>query len=412
MKFIVKVIDSEGANHEHTLDLPGRDDVLRHCRSERWTVLELRSSEPAARRPEARRGWEPFGIRPAALAFFTRQLAELTECGIPLVQTLETMKRFSSSGRLQDVASAIIRDISAGKSFSQALKAHPQVFSKIYVSTVEVGEKTGDLAMLLGRMADYMEQEEAVRAKLRSGLSYPFFILGFSLLLTYCMVTFLLPAFTPLFKQSGLNLNNYPITMALITLSNLCTNIWDELVVALSLGCLAYIYHRVVNTPVGKLARDRLLFHLPVVGEFVQLAAYARVCQTLGLLQNSGVPIYQAVSIAADSAGNEVVSQALLEARQQLEGGKALSVALGSREDDFPPLMIQMIAVGEQSGDVPKMLTRMARYYEGQLESSIKGFSALIEPITTVLIGLIVGLFVIGIFSPIMGIVGALQART
>lgn len=411
MKYSLKVIDAQGNPHQHELDFASRDEVLKHCRAQRWTVLDLRAIEAPAKAVAVRRGWEPFGIRPATLVFFTSQLSQLVEAGIPLVQTLETLKRFSPSAKMQDVIADLIQSISGGKGFADSLRRHPQVFSKIYVGTVEVGEKTGDLATMMKHIADYLEREEMVRSKLKSALQYPTFILVFSLLLTYFMVAFLLPGFTPMFNQAGLDLNRYPITLMLMKLSAICTSFVDEVLVVGLVGAMLYAYRRFTSTTLGRTARDRLLLRLPVVGEFVQLATHARVCQTLALMQDAGVPIYQAVATAAEVSGNEVMAQALDQVRRSLESGKALSVSLGESEDAFPPLMVQMVSVGEQTGDVPKMLSRVAHYYESQLENSIKGFSSMVEPLMMLVVGGIVGTFVLGVFGPIMGIVGALQSK-
>ncbi len=411
MKFVVKYLSPEGRPTESEMEASDRDEVLGQCRSQNWVVLDLKVKDVAAKKSSLRRGWEPFGIRAGVLAFFTRQLAELTEAGIPLVQTLETLQSFSTSGKMQDVIAAVIADISRGKGFAASLAAHPSVFNKIYISTVEVGEKTGNLAGMLNRLAEYQEKDEEVRSKLKSALTYPVFILVFCLVLTYGMVAYLLPGFTPMFTQSGLDLNKYPITQFLMFLSKLCTSFWDELLVGLLLFGLVATYRKIVSSSHGRNVRDSFLFRMPIFGEFIQLSINARVSQTLGILHEAGIPIYQAIAVASEISGNAVVENALNDVRSKVESGKGLSVAMAEHEDAFPPLLVQMIAVGERTGDVGKMLKRVSRYYEGQLDTSIKGFSALVEPVMMLFVGGIVGLFVMGVFLPIMGVVTALQAH-
>jgi type II secretory pathway component PulF len=411
MKFRVKYLDPQGRPQQEELEFADRDQALAHCRSQRFTVLDLAILEQVEKKETLRRGWEPFGIRPATLAFFTRQLAELTEAGIPLVQTLETLRKYSSSGRLQDVISILIRDISAGKGFAASLREHPNVFSKIYVNTVEVGERSGNLTVMLAKVADYLERDEEIRSKIQTALTYPGFIIGFCLFLTYAMVSFILPGFTPLFQESGLDLHRYPITMFLIELSKWTTSFWDEVLLAGLIAALIWTYRWALATRMGKGLQDRLLYHLPVIGDFVQLAVQARICNTIAILQEAGLPIYQALATAADVSGNSIMEEALKAAQVEIESGKSLSVALNHQEQGFPPLMIQMVSVGEQTGDVPKMLGRIARYYEGQLNNAIKGFSSLIEPMIMVVVGGLVSFFVLGVFMPIMGIVAALQAK-
>lgn len=411
MTYIVSYLSSDGKPAQQDFDLEDRDDVLAACRAKGLVVLDLKQKGTNSKKATARRGWEPFGVRPQVMAFFTRQMAELTSAGIPLIETLETLQQFCSSGRLQDVISSMVADISGGKSFGAALEAHPDVFDRIYVNTIKVGETSGHICEMLSRLADHQEKDAELRSKIKSALTYPTFILVFCMLLSYFMVAYLLPGFMPMFQSSGLDLHKYPLTELLIAVSKLCTTWADEVVVFFVTVALVMGYRHVVMTDWGRLHRDSLLFKLPVIGEFVQLSVHARVCETLSLLMDSGIPVNRAVEITSAACGNLLVEQALNQVRSKLESGKGLSNCLSDSSEAFPPLMVQMVAVGERSGDVPKMLNRISAYYSSQLDTSIKGFSSLVEPVLMLLIGGVVGIFVMGVFMPLMGVVGALQSK-
>jgi type II secretory pathway component PulF len=410
MSFVAKVIDSEGNARQEELPVARREEALQHCREQGWTVLDLQAKDRSQlHHAKVRRGWEPFGIRSEVVNFLTRQMAELTSAGITLVQTLQTLQRFCPSGKLQDVMGAVINDISSGQTFSAALAKHPRVFDRIYVNTVQVGERTGRLPDMLAQLAEYRERDAEVRSKIKSALSYPVFILIFCLLLTYGLVAYLLPGFMPMFNQAGLNLKNYPITLGLISLSNMTHNLWDEILLVGCIALLLYLYRRATSTQAGRKARDSTLYHAPILGDFVQLGVNARMCQTLALMHDAGEPMYRAVATAADVSGNALVESALKEAQAEIEAGKGLSAALSNHEEAFPPLLVQMVAVGEQTGNVGRMLSRLGRYYEAQLDTAVRGFSSVIEPVMMIGVGGIVFVFVLGVFLPIMGIVSALN---
>lgn len=409
MSFIAKVIDSEGSARQEELPVANREEALQKCREQGWTVLDIRAKDSLHTQSQVRRGWEPFGIRSEVLNFFTRQMAELTSAGITLVQTLETLRRFCPSGKLQDVMGAVINDISSGQTFSAALAKHPHVFNRIYINTIQVGERTARLPEMLAQLADYQERDAEVRSKLKSALSYPVFILIFCLVLTYGLIAFLMPGFMPMFNQAGLNLKNYPITLALISLSNMSRNFFDEIILVGLIALLVVGYRRFTGTTAGRTVRDSALLRAPILGDFVQLAINSRMCQTLALMHDAGEPMYRSVATAADVSGNAIVESALKQVQAQIESGRGLSAALSSQEDAFPPLMVQMVAVGEQTGNVGRMLSRLGRYYEAQLDTAVRGFSSVIEPIMMIGVGGIVFVFVLGVFMPIMGIVSALN---
>lgn len=257
-------------------------------------------------------------------------------------------------------------------------------------------------------MADYLEKDLEIKGQIRAALTYPTFVLIFSIILVYAMVAWLLPGFEPIWRQSGLDISRYPITSLLMWLGSFTKSFWDELLLALVVGGLIWLLGAALRTPEVTRASHGFLLRLPVLGTFISLTIMSRLTHTLGALVETGMPMVKALELAAGTSGSIHVEEALQRVSTRVQQGVDLSQAF-KESPLFPPLMVQMIALGERSGDLRGMLGRVADYYSGQLNRSIKSFSALIEPMTMVLVGAVVFTFVLGVFLPIMGVVGALQ---
>lgn len=406
-----KALDEGGKPIEGERKADSRGALIEALKAEGLTILHIADAEgEKTGRTQQGHKFEPFGISREVVAFFTRQLAELTEAGVPVVQCITSLQRFTPSSRFQEVLQSVSADIQRGQGLHQAMAGHPEVFSNVYLSMIKVGEASGNLPGLVARLADYLDRDLELRGKIRSALTYPVFILIFSMILVYAMVAYLLPGFEPIWNQSGLDLRHYPITLFLLKLSAMTHSFWDELFVAVICGGLLYGFWKFANTPEGSKAVDSFVYRLPVLSSFVQLTIMARSANTLGTLVNSGVPLVEGLELAARTAGNQVVTEAVEEVSRKVQQGSGLSAAFAETEV-FPPLMIQMVSIGEEAGDLGKMLGRVAHYYQRQLDSAIKSFSSLIEPVTMIFVGGIVFVFVLGVFMPIMGIVGALQSQ-
>ena len=347
-------------------------------------------------------------IHPRVTSFFTRQLAELTKTGIPLIQALESLQRFTVSDQFKTVLARISSDISQGVGLDEAFAAHPKVFNSLYVSMLKAGMTSGNLSLVVDQLADYLERDQDLKDRIRSALSYPLFIFCFSIILIYGMISHLLPAFEPIWQQSGLQIENYPVTNFLMNLSHLTHNLWDEVLVLILLGLAGFVFYLAMRTPEAHRWRDRRKFKVPVLGPFLELTVMARIANTLGALLESGITLVESLSLTSDTAGSITYRDALLEISQKVREGETLSHAVEATQV-FPPLMIQMIGIGEESGELSTTLPRLGKYYEGQLNLGIKTMSSLIEPFTMVLVGGVVFTFVIGVFLPIMGVVGSLQ---
>jgi type IV pilus assembly protein PilC len=273
---------------------------------------------------------------------------------------------------------------------------------------IRVGEAGGNVVDMIHRLADYMDADLELRGKIRSALTYPVFTLVITLVLFYFMLNFILPGFEPMWRDANLDMSHYPVTQVLLKLSNLTTSVWDEILLALVIGAIFYLFRAVLRTPEAARATDRFVYRLPAVGSFIELTVMSRVSNTLSALISSGVTLAESLELTAATAGRITVEEALMKVSMRVQEGKEFSSAV--RETGvFPPLMLQMVALGERSGDLPATLDRVARYYQGQLDNGIKSFSSLLQPASMLLIGGLVLLFVIGVFLPIMGIASHIQ---
>lgn len=416
MKFTYKGVSADGKMVSGSVEAHNQYEALEQLRANGVTCLDMTGETEPGSGPAGGEGelktarFEFFGVSQTTVAFFTRQLFELTDAGIPILQSLESLQRLSPSGKFKDVLAQVSRDVRGGEGFSDALARHPDVFDTIYMSMIQAGEASGNLPMMVGKLADLMEADLEVRGKIKSALTYPVFILIFSLVVVWAMVAFLLPGFEPIWNQSGLDLHQYPLTELLMSISHMTHNVFDEILVALIVGGLLYGMRVLIRTPEGSLATDKLFWRMPLFGGFVQMSVMSRIANTLGTLVESGIPLVRSMELAGATGGNRLVQDALAEAARKLQAGSDLETVF-TQARVFPPLMLQMITIGEQSGNLGHMLPRVGTYYRRQLDTAIKGFSSLVEPLMMILVGGVVFVLVLGVFMPIMGIVGALQKQ-
>lgn len=404
-------IGSDGQIQKDSREAPSRFALLQEMRAEGLTVITVHEEEQAED-PVLHRGLliPVLPIPSKVITLFTRQLADLCDAGVPITSAINSLASFESSKKFAEVLQDVHKRIFSGQSFSDALASHPTEFSAIYVAMVKVGETTGNLPSVLAGLAEFRERDEALKARLRSALSYPLFTLGFSMLLVWALVAHVLPGFVPIWTGSGVDLARYPITEALLKLSALTQSPLDEVLVLLALSALVLAYHTLMKTAQAQHQRDAFILKIPVVREFVQMGAIARISNTLGVMVRSGVGLVKALDLSAQTVENTIYREALANVSKDIQEGNPFPDALRAQKV-FPPMMTQMVGIGEQTGKMDDMFSRMANYYDRQLEGSLKTLVSLMEPLTMVLVGGIVFIFVLGVFLPIMGIVQALQSQ-
>lgn len=413
MKWVCKAIDQNGTLIDVERESPNRVDLLRDAKSEGLTLISVTEVEGST--PPAVTGTQGIslpwvGIRSRSVTLFTRQLSDLVEAGIPLTESIQALKSFEPSQRFAACLNEVYSAILQGNSFSDALSKQPEVFPKLYVSMVKVGETTGKLSEVLEGLANFRERDEEIRDKIRGALAYPMFTLAFSVLLVYGLVAYVLPGFEPIWTGAGLNLSKYPITEFLLALSKLTHTFLDEVIAVALIGGIWALYRRFMAAPEGQYARDSLILKIPVLKDFAELGVMSRITNTLSTLVQSGVNLITAVNLTAETSDNAVYEEALRTVSLHLQQGAGLSEAFNA-VDRFPPMLVQVVAIAERGGNLADMMPRVAHYYDRQLEGSLKTLSSLIEPATMVVVGGVVFVFVLGVFLPIIGIVTALNSQ-
>jgi len=335
-------------------------------------------------------------VRSEEINVMTRQLATLLGAGIPLIQSLTSLVDQTGNSSLKRGIAQIKESVNEGNTLTQALAEHPKLFSSIYVNMVRAGEASGSLDVVLEKLADFGEKQEALRGRLRAALIYPVFMGFIGTAILFILITYIVPNITQVFNEMDKVL---PLpTLFLISLSDFLKGYWWSLIVA---GCLIVFGARLfVQKSYGRHFWDLAKLKSPVIGNVIQKVILARFASTLGSLLGSGVGLITAMRIVRTLVNNVHVSEVIDEAMVQIQKGKNMADSLSSSVW-FPPMFVQMIAVGEQSGSLEGMLKKVAQAYEREVETSIAGMTSLIEPIMIVAMGAAVGFVVLSILLPI-----------
>jgi type II secretory pathway component PulF len=408
--FVYKILTPDGTLSSGELEVESRGEAIRQLKAD-GTLLDLVKKGGTTKNA----GWkfsilEFHKIRPQELAFLFRQLGELVDAGMPLLTAFDSLQKFCGNQKTRAMLEDVSRKIRAGNGVSGALEAQEGVFSPVHLAMVKAGERSGKLSEMMHRISDLIHAQLELRGKVRSALSYPFFVLIFSSLLCWGLVTFLLPQFEPVWAGANLDLSQYPVTVVLLKLSKLARSPIDDFFVFLFVIVLSAVFIRITAVNVRKDSFGELLLRVPILGSFLLLSSTAEAASTISMLLNSGMPMTEVLDLAAETASNPVIGRALKKTSMSVREGHPLSTSIDDT-DVFPDLFVQMVSVGESGADLPSLLDRVSKYYKGQLEERLRSLTALIEPVTMVLIGGIVFIFVLGVFMPIMGIVSALASQ-
>lgn len=330
------------------------------------------------------------------LALLTRQLATLTKAGLPLIECLGTLIEQVERSALKRVLSHIRQQVREGRTLADALQAHPRVFSSIYVNMVRAGEESGSLEAVLARLADYSEAQARLLRTVQSALTYPLLMVAVSSVILFFLLAYVVPQVTRIFSETGQQLPL--VTRVLIGCSSFLAVYWWVFLVAGAGGVLVVL--QVLKTPQGHEWCDRSLLRLPWVGRLLQRINVARMARTLSTLLASGVPLLAALGIVTHLINNTLLRRALEEARTSVQEGESLAAPL-KRSGLFPSLLIQMIAVGERSGELEGLLTRAAEVYDEEVAASLSRLTSLLEPLTILVMGGVVLFIVLAILLPI-----------
>ncbi len=333
------------------------------------------------------------------LVIFSRQLATMIDAGIPLVQSLNILGEQIESEGLKGVVQAVRQDIEAGVSFCDALSKQPSVFSELFVNMARAGETSGMLDEILDRLATYLEKTAALGRKIKSSLVYPAVVVSMAIIITGVLLVKVVPTFKGIFDMLG---GKLPIlTLILITVSNLLRKYLMFLIIVLVV--LGFLFRKYIQTEKGRYNFDTQLLRIPVLGSLFRKVAVAKFSRTFSTLVKSGVPVLNALEIVGKTSGNKVVEEAIANCRTSVREGELISKPL-SKSGVFPPMVCRMINVGEQTGQLEKMLSKIADFYDEQVDAAVSGLTSMIEPLVIIFLGVVVGGIVIALFLPIFKI--------
>jgi type IV pilus assembly protein PilC len=346
------------------------------------------------------------GVSTKDLAVFTRQFSTMINSGLPLVQCLDILAKQAEKDNFRKLISQTMRDVEAGSTLADALSRHPHVFSDLYVNMVEAGEAGGVLDVILGRLATYLEKMNTLKRKVRAAMTYPAVIFVVTIAASTFMLLFIIPTFAKMYSDFGSELPG--LTRMVMALSIFLRTRWYVLLAGLAVAFVAF--RRYYSTKQGRASVDRFLLKVPVLGPVLLKASIARFTRTLGTLVSSGVPILEGLEITAKAAGNTVVKNAVMKTRSSISSGQTIAGPLRESEV-FPPMVVQMISVGEETGALDEMLSKVADFYDEEVDSAVDQMTSVIEPLMIVLMGGIVGVMLIAMYLPIFKLVSVIMDK-
>ena len=339
------------------------------------------------------------------LALFSRQLATLVNAGVSMVRGLGVMCDQCANPRLKIALTEVLDDVQQGTNFSDALRKHPKVFDKLYCAMVQAGETGGVLDDVLARLATLLEDSARLTNQIKSAMTYPIVVSSIAVLIFSAMCIFIIPVFDGVFKSLGGELPAF--TQILVNISNFLKSEKIFILPALAFA-FVFVYNRVYATPAGQLYLDGVFLKLPLFGDLVVKTAVARFARTFGSLSRAGVPILASLEITAETAGNLVISNAIHSARNAVREGGQIAPAM-EKTEVFPVMALQMVSIGEETGEIDKMLMKVADFYENEVEESVKALTSLMEPLMIVVLGGMVGSIIVGMYLPIFSIMDKIK---
>jgi type IV pilus assembly protein PilC len=381
-----------------TIEAPNRDEVVAQLKRQRLNVVKIDEASVAKKKKGGK-------IKMRDIVIFTRQFSTMINAGLPLVQALDILAKQSENPSLKDVTNAVVFDVESGHTVADALGKHPKAFSELYVNMVAAGEAGGILDTILMRLATFMEKNDALVRKVKGAMIYPGVISSVAFIAISVLLIFVIPVFEKMFASVGLPL---PLpTRVVIAMSNFLRGIGGVVTVAAVVAGV-FFTKKYYATNAGKLAIDKLMLKAPVLGDVLRKSAVSRFTRTLGTLIGSGVSILDGLEITAKTAGNRVISDAIMESRTSIAGGETIAAPL-QKSNVFPPMVISMIAVGEQTGGLDEMLSKIADFYDEEVDAAVSNLLSLMEPVMIVFLGVVVGGMVVAMYLPIFDMINAVQ---
>lgn len=405
--FVYEARDATGQLRRDTIEAPNVRAATQKLQESRYTVINIKEKATGGSQTDVMAWYQKLRkVNEQALTVFSRQFATMINAGLAMVRCLDILSEQTEDKKLQQTLIQVRRDVEGGSTLSNSLGKHPNIFSTLYTSMVKAGEMGGVLDEVLERLANFMEKDFSLKKKVQSALTYPLVILVMALGIVFFLVTYILPTFVSLFEGMSLTL---PLpTKILIIITKGAKNPW---IVFPFLGLVilgGFALNRYIQTPFGRKQYDLLRLNIPVFGLLNKKVSISRFCRTLGTLLSSGVPIMQALEIVGKASGNEIIALTVGKIRESIREGESIASPLGA-SGMFPPMVTQMVAVGEETGNLDAMLSKISDFYDTEVEYMLSSLTSMLEPIMIVGMGGIVGFIVISVFLPLYQLIGTLH---
>jgi len=402
--FVYEARDATGQLRKDTIEAANLRAATQRLQEQRMTVIQIKAKAAGA-------GADGLAgllsrmkkVDEQALTVFSRQFATMINAGLAMVRCLDILSEQTEDKKLRETLIQVRRDVEGGSTLSNSLAKHPNVFSMLYISMVKAGEMGGVLDEVLERLAGFMEKDFALKKKVKSALTYPVVILVMAGGIVFFLVTYILPTFVSLFEGMSLAL---PLpTVILIAITKGARNPAVIIPGIILLGVGGFLIGQYIRTPAGRKQYDMMRLNIPVFGLLNRKVSISRFCRTLGTLLSSGVPIMQALEIVGRASGNEIIAMTVTKVRESIREGESIASPLGA-SGMFPPMVTQMVAVGEETGNLDAMLSKIADFYDTEVEYMLSSLTSMLEPIMIVGMGGIVGFIVISVFLPLYSLIG------
>lgn len=393
--FVYKVIDKDGRERQATQDAVAEEEVVNRLQNEGLLVVSIVRQDESSVKISTK--VHTHGrITIDDMIVFARQLATLLDAGVTLLRSFDVVSKQIESRSLLKIAKEVKQDIAGGSTFRDALAKHPKVFSDFWVHMVETGEASGALPAALGQLADYLESAAAMRRKVVSALMYPILLSGMSVLAVIVFSVWIIPIFSQVFATFNVEL---PFITVLVMKMSMVTRKYFLLIIIVSIVAI-YLLRKYIETERGRWQFDQFKLKVPVLSTLFQRIAVQRFAGGLGTLIESGVPILYALDIIGKATENKVIEQATAEVRESVRQGKGMTKPM-DKSGVFPPMVVQMCAVGEEIGELAKMLKRVSVFYQERIATTLNRMTALVEPLILIFMGAVVGIMVVSMFLPI-----------
>jgi type IV pilus assembly protein PilC len=410
-KFSYTAVDARGKQANGTVEANDQSDAITQIRQlgyypQRLDEAREDTKAVAETKPKIKRGGK---VKSKTLTIFTRQLATLIEAGLPLLRSLNTLARQERNPVMRGTMTGLSEAVESGGTFSDALAQYPRIFDKLYINMVKAGELGGVLEIVLTRLAEFQEKSQKIKGKVVAAMVYPLVVLVIAGAILTFLLIFIVPKFQQIFQDALPGKPLPAITLFVIACSNLLVERWYLVVATIFLCVIGY--KALSSTAAGIVFLDRLALKIPVFGDLTSKTAISRFARTLGTLISSGVPILQALNITRDTAGNTVVANAINKIHDSVKEGESV---VGPMEASgvFPPMVTSMVQVGEETGQLPDMLVKVADVYEAEVDNVVTGLTSILEPIMIVMLAVIVGTIVIALFMPMVGLITGMSEQT